>query len=146
MARGHADSLMSRNQEIGLRWEEEAFGLLETLGYKVEWYSDSFTTPFDLKVNGRPVEIKAAYPSPRDNGSGYKSTRYQFNLTAKQEVDQPWFLIAVAIDDIGLQTWFFIPGTEVNTQTISLTSHPMSYAGKWAAYRSNTDWLDSFIS
>lgn len=149
MARNDYDnpnSLMSLHQEIGKEWEIKAKELLETLGYDVEFYSDCFTSPFDLLVNGKPVEVKAAYATDRDNGKGTVTKRYQANLTAKVGIEEPWFLIFVAIDDNGLQTWFFIPGYMVKTKTLSLTSHPMSYAGKWSQFRSETSYLDVFLN
>lgn len=139
-------SLMSLHQEIGKEWEEKAKELLEVLGYDVEWYSDDWCSSFDLLVEGKPVEIKAAYPSKRNNGRGVITNRWQFNLTSKDGIGDKWFLILVAIDENGLQTWFFIPGHKVTTKTISITSHPMAYDGKYAQYRSNSDYLDTFLN
>lgn len=139
-------SLMSLHQEIGKEWERKTKEFLEILGYDVQWYANNWNSSFDLLVDGKPVEVKAAYPSKRDNWNGVVSDRWQFNLTSKDGIDDHWFLILVAIDKTGLQTWFFIPGHKVTTRTISITSHPMVYDGKYAKFRSNTDYLDTFLN
>jgi hypothetical protein len=135
---------LSLHQEIGHKWETEAFDLLTALGYHVEWCGD-WTDHFDLLVNGRKVEVKAAYPTIRDNGSGYKSTRYQFNLSAKVDVGEEWFLVAVAIDEQENENWFFVPGDKISTATMSLTSHPARYNGKWSVYKNDVDSLKRFV-
>jgi len=140
------NDLMSLRQEIGRHWENKVFDLLRTLGYDVEWYAnENWNSEFDLSINGKPIEVKAAYQSRQSNGTGTNRSRWLFNLVSKEKVETPYFVILVAIDENDLETYFFIPGNKVTGKTVSLTSHPMSYTGKYSKYRSDTDYLDTFV-
>ena len=145
MTRPSAESLKSLNQAMGRLWEKDVLLWLQALGFNAE-ECGNFNDQFDICVNGKNVEVKSAHKTQQDNGNGTIRNRYIFNLRAKKDIDN-YFCVLVCVGDYGKVDYFFIPGDKIQGSTITITSEPEKYNGKWSKYLNNheylTDWLES---
>lgn len=134
--------MFSRDQRFGLAGEAWAANQLQSLGFDVMMLSQFFDDT-DLLVNGNlPVEVKIARPTMHYRHAGSTGYRWQWNVSRGRVGHGDMILIAIAQDSAG-QNWpFIIPSAQLqNRGNISITSHPTSYRGQWAANLNCWDWV-----
>lgn len=135
---------LSLHQAIGRQFEEFVRDLLAfSFGLDVQDINN-WNASFDLEVNGKCIEVKAAYPTKR-TVNGKQHNRWQFNLSSKVDETTSYYVVLVAIDENETEYIYCVPGDKVAGPTIQLTSHPNKYSGKYAQYKDNFDGLISFL-
>jgi hypothetical protein len=135
---------LSLHQDIGRKFENLVRDLLtHSFGLSVESV-ESWSATFDLVVNDKMIEVKAAYPTLR-TVKNRKRERWQYNFTSKLDVDTEYYAILVAIDEDNNEYIYCIPGNEIDAPTVQLTSHPEKYSGKYAKYLYDFEGLINFL-
>jgi hypothetical protein len=131
---------------MGRHWEQEVKLWLRALGIDAQ-DCGNFTSKFDLCVGEKMIEVKSAHKTEQDNGNGTIRTRYIFNLNAKKDIPDDYFCICVCVGDFGQVDFFFIPGKEITGRTITITSAPEKYSGKYARFLNDhthlVNWLET---
>ena len=123
---------------VGHNGEALAAGLLALAGYHVE-PNALHTKCGDLHVvdqttgEGWNVEVKTAKRGQDGNGRFGLSKNDRHGKTDCQHSD---VVLLLAVLKSGAAVAFVIPSSAlVGTQSLTVTVHPESYAGRWAKYR-----------
>lgn len=124
---------MSANQSYGHKSELWAVTEFQARGYSARLISQ-WTDKFDIIVGDiLPVEVKRSHPYWRTVRPGYKLQAWYFDV-ARIPQDQDFLLLLIAEDGFG-QFWpHLVPSFHAfGRSTISITSHPRHYTGRWSA-------------
>jgi hypothetical protein len=99
--------------------------------------------PVDLDIAGYPVELKVARAHPHKSGG--KLQRYQALLRDPENRHylNGTYLILLCVDPDDRLWPFVIPTRQLASQrTITISSHPSSYAGRWAPFLNAFDYFE----
>jgi hypothetical protein len=130
------------NVELGIAGESLAITLFKQAGYDVSYIACNHQIGGDLRVADREtgevfsVEVKTA----RRNHCG----RWRFCMykAGKTDCKRSDICLLIAFDLTNRPYLYLIPSCLVFVTTISITSHPTSYNGKYGLWRNRGDLLD----
>lgn len=135
---------MSTRQGYGQKGELWALTEFQARGHEARLVSGWFDK-FDIVLNGvLPVEVKISRSCWRTIRPGYKRQTWFFDV-ARIPQDQDFLLLLICEDSFG-QFWPYLVAScyVFGRRTISITSHPRQYKGRWAETLNRwsvIDWL-----
>jgi len=105
--------------------------MLSALGLDVE-ISRSARAPFDLLVEGEPVEVKAAIKTSYPGSKGGNVTAWVFSNFHGADQARYYLLLCMDPKRRRVLTWYMIPSKEAPQRTLSITE---GESAKYSAYK-----------
>lgn len=129
-----SDKFLSHNTAIGDYGEKHILKLLRQSGYKARkatrthFQGDLWTLSTQTQQTAK-IEVKTAIAS----GTG----TYSFCLKKQGHTDycHSDYVILLLLDNYHNHYVYCIPCHVIDTVSITITSHPLRYKGKWSKYR-----------
>ena len=127
MALAHA-----KRPQAGFRWEDKAAKMAKRKGYDVE-AAPMRRSPYDLLINGKKVDVKAAIRTEYKGSDGYPIRGYVFtNMSPIKKCDF-YLLLCLSPDRNRVEKTYVIPADEVLQRTVTITERTKykNYENAW---------------
>lgn len=135
---------LSKNQRMGLEWEEWVLSQLHQMGYKDAFLVSNYFAHVDIFLGPLPIEVKSAHEKRHRAKKNYWRSRWEFD-TSRLPKGIDSLVVLVALVDKPYP--FIVPSWMVGGRyNIHITSHPEAYRGFFKQFLNNWEWVSRTLA